>query len=110
MEWKDFSPFYKSILKVWNSVFPVKRNINSEDWFKNEPLFNNPLIQVNVLKMRSLPSSMVRAGCTCLSNLMDGNKWKSPQELCSLTGIKSVRFMDKIMKQIFSVLPLTDKV
>lgn len=102
MEWKDFSLFYKSILKVWNSVFQVKRDLNCEGWIKNEPLFNNPLIQANVLKMRSLQTSMVRAECTVLSNLKNGNKWKSPQELCSLTGIKSVRFMEKVMKDICS--------
>lgn len=31
--------------------------------------------------------------------------WKSPQELCSLTGITSVRFMEKVIKEIFSALP-----
>jgi len=107
IELTDSSPFYKAVLKVWKSVFQVRRDSNLEGWIGNEPLFNNPLIQADVLKLRSLQTSMARAECTCLSNLRNGNKWRSPQELCSLMGITSVRFMEKVMKDIFSALPST---
>ncbi len=97
------SSYYQSVLKAWRSIFKVERS--SSDWIQHEPLFNNPLIEVKELSLRSLRSVMAKAGCTKVSELRDGNKWKSPEEMCCLTGIKSVRFMNIILNSIFLFLP-----
>ncbi len=56
------SSYYQSVLKAWRSIFKVERS--SSDWIQHEPLFNNPLIEVKELSLRSLRSVMAKAGCT----------------------------------------------
>lgn len=103
MDLKDTSAFYKTMLRTWTSDFQVKRDLSySESWINKEPLFNNPLLQVKVLNSKSLQKAMARAGCTRIMGLKNCDEWKSPEELCSLTGIKSVRFMKHVMDEIFS--------
>ncbi len=91
------SCYYKSVLKAWRSIFKVERS--SSDRIQHE-LINNTLIEVKELSLRSLRFVMAKAGCTKVSEFRDGNKWKSPEEMCCLTGIKSVRFM-KIILNIY---------
>lgn len=102
------SSYYQSVLRAWRSIFKVERD-SSElgSWIRHEPLFNNPLIEVKELSLRSLRSAMAKIGCTKVSDLRNGNKWKSPEEMCCLTGIRSVRFMKIILNRIFSSLPST---
>ncbi len=88
------SSYYQSVLKAWRSIFKVERSSSDlGSWIRHESLFNNPLIEVKGLSLKSFRSVMAKAGCTKVSELRNGNKWKSPEEMCCLKGIKSVRFM-----------------
>lgn len=100
------SSFYHSVLKAWTLVFKVDRDLSSlGNWIKHEPIFCNPLIEVKELNLNSLRSIMAKACCTKISDLRTDTNWKSPEEMCQLTDIKSIRFMKMILEKVFLFLP-----
>lgn len=104
MDLRNVSPFYKAVLRAW--TFKVKRVLSNIGlWTENEPLFNNPLIPATALESRSIQNVMARAGCTRIVDRKTGGNWKSPEEMCNKTGIKSIRIIKRIMDGTVSALP-----
>ncbi len=52
---------------------------------------------------------MARAGCTRIMDLKHHDEWKSPEEMFNLTGIKSIRFMKRVMDEVLSYFPSTHR-
>ncbi len=106
MDLRSVSPFCKTVLRAWTLFFKVKRDLsNSGLWIETEPLFNKPLIPLQVLESRSIHNVTARAGCTIIADLKNGVNWKISEEMCNMTAIKSSRIIKRIMDGIVSALP-----
>ncbi len=98
---KELTPFYKSMITAWRKTFIVHRDIlQPEDWIMGEPLFHNPLIRVRILSSKSVESCFVKAGFVKLGDLRSGDDWKTAESLQSVTGLRSLRLVRGIMKEV----------
>ncbi len=103
---KELTPFYKSMITAWRKTFIIHRDIlQPEDWIMGEPLFHNPLIRVRILSSKSVESCFVKAGVVKLGDLRSGDDWKTAESLQSVTGLRSLRLVRGIMKEVWAALP-----
>ncbi len=103
---KELTPFYKSMITAWRKTFIIHRDIlQPEDWIMGEPLFHNPLIRVRILSSKSVESCFVKAGFVKLGDLRSGDDWKTAESLQSVTGLRSLRLVRRIMKEVWAALP-----
>ncbi len=70
-----------------------------------EPMFHNPLIRVRILSSKSVESCFVKAGVVKLGDLRSGDDWKTAESLQSVTGLRSLRLVRGIMKEVWAALP-----
>jgi hypothetical protein len=72
-----------------------------------EPLFHNSLIQTKILSSSSVRNCLVRAACTKIEHLRDGNGWKTAVSIQHKTGIRSFRLLDQMLEEVCTALPGT---
>lgn len=53
----------------------------------------------------SVQRLLVKAGITKIKDLRTGGEWKTATELYQETGVKSLRFMEKLLEGVNNVLP-----
>ena len=100
------TPFYRSLLQVWKTVFEVSRGAGlSGAWIREEPLLYNPLLQTRLLSSSSIRACLLRSGCTKLGHVLQTNGWRSPTELRKVTGLYSPRLVTQLLEEVESVLP-----
>lgn len=60
----EITPFYKSVLQSWKTVFKVDRSSDDTGhWVLEEPLFFNPMIQTRLLSSECIYSFEAEWGC-----------------------------------------------
>jgi len=102
----ELTPFYKSMLKVWRTVFKVEREIDPQgQWVTEEPLLFNPMIQTRMLSSASIRTSLLRNNVVKLGHLLDRNGWRSAETIREVTGLRSLRLTEKLMEEIFNAIP-----
>lgn len=106
----EITPFYKSMLQAWKTVFKVDRS--SEDtgqWTMEEPLLFNPMIQTRLLSAVSVSSVLKRHGIVKMRHLLNDDGWKPVEILKEMTGLKSERLVSKLIEEIWNVLPSVNR-
>lgn len=102
----EITPFYRSMLHSWRTVFKVERDVDeSGSWIREECLFFNPMIQTRLLSAVSVRACLQRHGIVKLGQLLNNDRWESVETLKELTGLKSSRLTEKLVEEIVNALP-----
>ncbi|GAA6066199.1 deleted in malignant brain tumors 1 protein-like [Tachysurus ichikawai] len=74
-------------------------------WLKEEPLFFNPALEVDILQSVSLGNAVAAANITKVGHLASEDGWVSAETLAVKLGIRSIRVAQKLLTQVLERPP-----
>ncbi len=106
LDLSDLTSFHKSVLKSW-TLFRASRELSDThfQWLKEEPLFFNPALELDIFKSPLLRNAALSANITKVGHLASEDGWLSAETLALKLGIRSVQVVQRLLTEVQDRLP-----